>query len=345
MMRMLSAATLARRSGFWSRVYALIDRVDAERARAHDLGPLTATRWRSIGREVPPSLAREELAARLASRVVPSILERARNAFDGPMLIFKGPEVGARYPGAARFFGDLDLLVADGEAARRTLLAAGFLVVEAEADRQGGDHHLPPVVLPGLPLQLELHTKPKWPRKLAYPATDELFRAAVPAAVPVDGLQAPAPRHHALLLAVHAWSHGALRSARDLLDVAILAEEADREEIATTAEAWGIGRLWGTTISAADWLFGDEDNPPAAVRLWARHLLTLRDATVVESHIERWVSSFWMLPPRAASARALSEIARDFGRGHRERRRDKLTRILRAIRHAFMTKSDYGWKR
>jgi hypothetical protein len=342
----MSAATLTPRSPLWSRLYALIDGVEADQARAHDLGPLTAARWRSIGREVPPSLVREERAARLAARVVPRILEQARAAYDGRVLIFKGPEVAARYPGSARFYSDLDLLVADAEVMRRRLLAAGFVAVEDPPDADAGDHHLPPVVLPGLPLQLELHTKPKWPRKLAQPATAELFESAVPAGVPVDGLEAPAPHHHALLLAVHAWSHGALRSARDLLDVAILAEESDREQIATVADAWGIGRLWETTIGAADWLFGGEDGrPPMAVRLWARHLLTLRDATVAENHLERWVSSFWMLPPRAAATRAVSEMARDFRRRQRERRRDKLARMVRAIRNSFTKKSDYGWKR
>jgi Uncharacterised nucleotidyltransferase len=265
---------------------------------------------------------------------------------DGPMLILKGPEVAARYPGSARFFSDLDVLVADAEVVRRRLLAAGFVAVEDPSDPDAGDHHLPPVVLPGLPLQVELHTKPKWPRRVACPSTAELFQSAVPAAVQVEGLEAPASHHHALILAAHAWSHGALRSARDLLDVAILAEESDREQIATVADAWGIGRLWQTTIDAADWLFADnKGRPPTAVRLWARHLLKLRDVTVAENHVERWVSSFWMLPPRAAAARARSEIARDLRRRHGDRRRDKFVRMARAIRHAFTTKSHYGWKR
>ena len=42
------------------------------------------------------------------------------------MLVLKGPEVSALYPGRARMFVDLDLLVADAPAARKSLLAAGF---------------------------------------------------------------------------------------------------------------------------------------------------------------------------------------------------------------------------
>jgi hypothetical protein len=148
-----------------------------------------------------------------------------------------------------------------------------------------------------------------------------------------------------VLLAVHGWAHGGLRSARDLLDVMVVAAENDRDELEDVARAWGVGRLWATTMAVGDWLVGESMREPAAVRIWARHLRTLRDATVAENHFERWISSFWMLPPRAAAGRAATEIIREFRREQRESWRRKLGRTARSIRHAHTSKTDYGWKR
>src|SRR5207244_8055293 len=36
------------------------------------------------------------------------------------------------------------------------------------------------------------------------------------------------------------------------------------------------------------------------LRIWARHLAEIRDRTVLESHLERWLSSFSAVPPHIA---------------------------------------------
>ncbi len=342
-------AIFARHADLWDRVDAVLDRLEPQHALAHDLGPLAARRLRARGLPVPPALAQEEKGARLAAMVAPQILDRARQTQEGPLLLLKGPELAARYPDSARLFTDLDLLVPDAAQARTALLAGGFDEVDDPTGQYAVlEHHLTPVKLGRLPLEIELHSKPKWPRHLPEPTTGELFSTAVPASVGVDGLEAPDPAHHALLLAVHAWAHGAFRSARDLLDVALMTAESDRAEIERIARSWGIERLWNTTIAAADWLWGPPDRPaPSSVRVFARHLLTLRDATVVENHLERWVSSFWALPPGRAAKRSMLELARDFKRDERgEPRSAKLRRIVRSARHAFTSAtSEYGWKR
>jgi hypothetical protein len=342
-------AISARHADLWECVDAVLDRLEPQHALAHDLGPLAARRLRARGRPVPPALAQEEKGARLAAMVAPRILEQARLAQDGPLLLLKGPELAARYPGSTRLFTDLDLLAPDAAATRAALLAGGFDEVDDPTGQYAVlEHHLTPVRLGGLPLEIELHSKPKWPRHLPEPAMDELFATAVPTSVGVEGLETPDPAHHALLLAVHAWAHGAFRSARDLLDVALMTAESDRAEITRIADSWGIERLWHTTISAADWLWGPPgQQPPRSVRMFARHLLTLRDATVVENHFERWVSSFWALPPGPAAKRSVLELLRDFQRDERgELRRAKLRRIARSVRHAFTSAtSEYGWKR
>lgn len=333
----------------WSRVDSILDRLPPQHALVHGLGPLAARRLRSRGRPVPPALAKDEKGARLAGMVAPRVLEQARRGYEGPLLVLKGPEIASRYPDKTRLFTDLDLLVPNAREARATLLGHGFDEVEDPTNQYGVlKHHLTPVKLGELPLVIELHSNPKWPRRLPEPDPAELFETAVPASTGVEGLQAPDPARHALLVAAHGWAHGALRSARDLLDITLLAAEADRAEIAEIAAAWGIGRLWASTIAAADWVFGTAEVAPRSLRLFARHLLELREATVLENHFERWVSSFWALPPAPAAKRSLFEIARDFQRDERggESRRAKAARVARSVRHAFASaSSEYGWRR
>ena len=68
-----------------------------------------------------------------------TVLEKARDAYDGRMLLMKGPEVASRYPNPAdRPFRDLDILVDDPQSAQQSLIKAGF--IEAGG---GATHHLP----------------------------------------------------------------------------------------------------------------------------------------------------------------------------------------------------------
>jgi len=222
------------------------------------------------------------------------------------MLVLKGPEVSALYPGRARKFADLDLLVADAPAARKSLLAAGFEPANRLEPVSPSFYHVSPVELPGVPLQIELHKTVKWPSGLRPPRNEALFEAAVPASVDVDGLLAPAPAHHALLLAAHGWAERPLERFRDLIDVAVMANGIDSRELEQTAVEWGWDRVWRTTRAVIEWLI--EDAPrPAPVRLWARHLADSREPTVAELHLRRWLAPFWALPPTSA----LREIGYD----------------------------------
>ena len=314
----------------------------AVEASAHGLGPMAARRRRALGREVPADLLRQERATRVARQLARTLLERVRPAVDGRLLLFKGPEVAVLYPGGARLYKDVDLLASDALATQEALLAAGFVELEDEEEFEG-IHHLAPLGWPGLPLKLEIHERPKWPRGLPLPPLGELFDESVPATIGVDGIDAPAPRHHVLLLARHAWGHEPLRTMRDLIDVAATAEGLDLDAVAKTADAWGIGRMWRTTYAAADWLVHG-GTPPLAVRLWARYLLTLREPTVAEGHVARWLSSFWLLPPGAAVVSSAGALAGDLRPVHGETWGSKLRRTGRSLKNALTPKSKYGWK-
>jgi hypothetical protein len=121
-----------------------------------------------------------------------------------------------------------------------------------------------------------------------------------------SGILAPPSPVHALLLAAHSWHHTPLRRLLDLVDVAVLAEEGDRLEMASLAEAWGIGRVWNTTTQALDALFDTESGASWPRGLyWARHLPAVRERTVAECHFARWQGAL-TATTRSAAMRALT---------------------------------------
>lgn len=337
-----SLTTPAEPSAVWARIESLVDDMSENEVRAHDLAPAAALRWRTTGRAVPADFARAGRAATLAPRIATAILERARVAYDGPMLLFKGPEVAALYPYGTRFFSDLDLLVDEASAAQAALAEAGFLEVDDPEEHFADLHHLTPLYWPGLPFHVEIHSRPKWPSALPLPPVDEILEAAVPSRLSVERLLAPSPVHHALMLVGHAWAHMPLRSIRSLLDTALVAAEADPAEIDEVAERWGVERPWRTNAAICAWLFGSAPTPPAVV-LWGRHLLQAREQTVLEGHVERWLSPFWMLPPAAATRCAAKAFGRDFARVGDESWGTKSSRVGRATANAFRTRSQHGW--
>jgi hypothetical protein len=253
-------------------------------------------------------------------------------------MLFKGPEIAASYPHPSlRPFGDLDLLADDAEAVQRALLAAGFAPVGDE--RLYRDiHHLRPLHLEGFPFVVEVHARPKWPAGTAPPPAHELLSTAVPSSTGVDGVLAPAPAQHVLLLAGHAWAHDPLGRLGSLVDVAALRSETAPGEVEAVARRWGIDRLWAVTAAAVDALFFDRPSP-WPLRTWARHLPRVRERTVLEAHLATWLSAFWVAPPRAAVSAGLGELWKDMRPAGGERASTKARRAAMAFRHSFVRRS------
>jgi hypothetical protein len=193
-------------SGLWAAVDALVDRAPGPRdLQAHGLHLIAARRLRGRGLPVPHEVAFAERRAAIATLAVPTLLKRARAAYDGPLMVMKGPEVALRYADPAlRAFKDVDLLVDDAEGAQRALLAAGF---EEFGPPDGYDRkqHLHPLAWPGLPITIEVHRAPLWVDGLPSQPLAELLEAGRRSGVGVDGILAPDPAHHALSLAAHAY--------------------------------------------------------------------------------------------------------------------------------------------
>jgi hypothetical protein len=146
--------------------------------------------------------------------------------------------------------------------------------------------------------------------------------------------------HHALLLAVHSWAHEPLRRLRDIVDVAAMLEGADRAEIARLARAWGVPKLWRTTVTTVDVLF---DGRPSswALRLWAQNLAGMRERTVLENHLARWLSDFWALPARPALRKVPQTFLDEVRPGGEEDWSAKLSRASVAMRNAARTRSHH----
>lgn len=322
----------------WDAVDGLIDRApDTAALRAHRLDILAARRWRALGRSSEPELDDAERFAAVVTLTAPRLLDRVRSAYDGPLLLVKGPEVAARYPDPVlRSFRDLDVLVPDASGVQQELLGAGF-EEGGDAESYAEAPHDRPLYLPGFPLLLEVHRTPNWPRGTRAPRFDELADGAIPSRA-VEGVLVPAPAKHVLVLAAHAWMHGPIEKIRDLLDVAVMAAEVDRDDVEAIAADWGALRLWRSTLALVDSLFYGARRPPA-LRLWAQNLPEVRERTVLESHVGRWLAGFSTLPPRPA-LRALTRAAAADVRPERgEPWSRKLGRSRRALANALARKS------
>lgn len=319
----------------WKGVDGLIDRADSVAdLEAQGLHLLAARRWEAAGQEVPAPLSAQRSRSAWRDLLAPAVLQRAREAYDGRLLLLKGPEVARHYPSGCRPFGDLDILAEDPEAAQCALIEAGFEQVGFHDSYYDGLHHLSQLRLPDAPEPIvEVHRYPNWLEWSDPPGSEELFSLAEPAGPGAEGyLVLPGPEH-AVLVAAHGWIELPLRRILDLVDVlALTPGEEDRRAAARVAAGWGIERVWNTTCGAAEALVFDRP-PPASLKVWARNLLEVRDRTVFENHMRRWLSVFWALPPRPALRALATAVAHDLMPTSEESWGNKLGRAWEAVRH------------
>ena len=276
----------------------------------------------------------------MIAMAAPVLLERIRAAYAGRLLLMKGFEVATcyRHP-SDRLFRDLDLLADDPPRAQAALLAAGFVEV-GDPSAYEKDQHLCPLMWPDLPMIIELHREPNRPPWLPRVSGAETFAHAVPSATGVDGLLAPSPPAHALLLVAHAWAHQPLGRLADLLDVAAVLQDDGDQRAGELAARWRWQGIWSVAQSAVDAVFGDHPGP-GALTVWARHLATARERTVLENHIARFAGPLSALPARRAPVGLATVIRGTAARRSDEPWANKLRRSGLALAHAFMDKSSH----
>jgi hypothetical protein len=326
-------------AALWRAADALVDAAPTLHGlRWHRLHQLAADRWRAEGREVPAGFQQEERLAGLRLTAAPMVLRRIRDAYDGRFALIKGYEVAVRFPNQlTRPFVDIDLLAEDALEAHAALRAAGFVEI-GDPERYLEIHHLRPLSLPGLTVPVEIHHEPKWPKGLQPPPTKALLDRAVPSATEIGGIDALAPADHALVLAAHSWAHLPLRRLLELIDIAVVSADAEQDEIERRARTCGFERVWQTTKGSVDSLFYGAP-PIAAQKLWARHLAGARERTVLETHLERWLSPFWSFPARTALPVAARSVGNDLSPAEGEAWRAKVSRMRKALRNASSAKT------
>ncbi len=330
------------KSPIWQRVDDLIEAAPGlSDLRAHGLHLLAARRWRALGRHVPRDLVEDEVQAIVRTCAVPPVLANVRAAWEGPIVVMKGPVVASRFPAPSRRpFGDLDLLVADAPSAQEALIAAGFVPGGDPAKFARISHHLRPLRLPDSPIYVELHNHPKWVDGLQPPSLEALFEEAQPMDFEVDDLLTLAPAHHVLVLAAHLWAHDPLTLPR-ILDVALMKEEVDEGVLESVARSWGVARLWRTTSHVSDNLFGTRLKQPLALRISGRGMKSGREATVVELQVGRFLNPFTVYRPMHALRVVVSAFGALFGRRENESWRRKLVRTAKQLAQPSMRYSDH----
>ena len=304
--------------------------------RAHRLHLLAAQRFRALGQPVPEEFAADERLAAAVTLAAEITLERARAAYDGTLVLMKGLEVAGRYPSPTlRPFRDLDVIVDRPEQAQKALKAAGFVAVGMDDHAYEDQHHLRPLRLPELPVLLEVHRRPVWISWSSPPSTAELLSGAVGSVTGIPGVLALSPAHHALVLAAHSWEGTPLRRILDLVDVTVVAREADPSELWDAARRWRMDGVWRTMSAAADAVLFGAPALPWHVRLWAGQAQVARDRSMVRDHAARLLSTFSVLPPSEALGVAGEALVRTFSPAEGETWRIKAARTRRALRHAF----------
>jgi hypothetical protein len=325
----------------WASASRMVDRAPSlDALRAHRLQFVALGLWRKQNRPIPENLLHEARNAALMTVAAPALLKRARDAYDGGLMLMKGAEVACAYPDPSmRYFRDLDLVAEDAPAAQAALIKAGFAEVAASHDFSKDDH-LCPLAWPGLPLLVEVHRQPSSPTYLITPSAEEVLALAGPSATGIDGLLAPTPAAHAVLLVAHSWTHLPLGRASDLLDVLAVLPVGERAEADALAQRWGWERMWRATMAAADTVL--EGMPPTGpLRTWARHLPAIREPSVFGSHVAQLLAPVVALEPTDA-VRGIKWALRDLlGPGPDERWLAKLHRTTRALSNPMQSKSQH----
>jgi len=326
----------------WERIDSLLEASASPLPvlRMHRVELLEARRRRAAGLPLDDDLIADQTRVAVDEMAATPLLARVRSAWDGPLMLVKGPEVALDYgaPGL-RSFGDLDLLTDDAEAAQAALIAAGFQEV-FEPEVYAGIHHLRPLWWPGLPLVVELHTRANWPAGIPGPSAAELLDAAVPGRLGVAGVTTLPPAHHTLVLAAHAWAHQPLGRLGNLIDVAVTLRRSDPAEVDALARRWGCSRMWRTTHAAVRAVLQGEGRS-AGVALWARHLAQVRERTVLEWHVKDLLAPMWGLPPRRALGAVRAEVLATAGPEGAESWRAKLSRARTAFGNARVARSEH----
>lgn len=191
-------------------------------------------------------------------------------------------------------------------------------------------------------LAIELHRNPGWLNWQRHPSNADVFARAVPSGTGVDGILAMPPTDRALLLAAHSWRHGPYYSFIHLLDLALARAEVDQGALLPLARAWGLEGVWRRLDRAIDAVyFGEPGWPTGIDRVWSRHLLAMREQTLLEYYAGFWLKGL-VAPDVTSRATAVATDVRFSLTAHPwQTRSGKIRRIGQAARRSLRPHSEH----
>ena len=200
-------------------------------------------------------------------------------------------------------------------------------------------HHLRPLAFEGLPLAVEVHSRPKWVEPLVAPSAAELLEAALPGTTGVRDVLALPPEQHAILLAAHRGrtnrSAGFATSStlRPSPRAPIGSSSPGRQGVGCRAPLACLHRRSRRGFSEARRVRGRSGS--------GRRTSIAQRADGVRESPAAVLSDFWALPPRAAVGRLPQRFGEEFGAAEDEGWRAKLQRTTLAMRNASRRGSEH----
>jgi hypothetical protein len=84
-----------------------------------------------------------------------------------------------------------------------------------------------------------------------------------------------------------------------------------------------------------------DEQEPGLVGVWARYLRELREPTVLEMHVQAWLSPFWLTTPGPAARKALQAFLRDFQPRPNQTWGGKVRQTVRAVTHPRRSRTEH----
>ena len=117
--------------------------------------------------------------------------------------------------------------------------------------------------------------------------------------------------------------------------MALARERADQSEVELLAEEWGLAGVWASMTRAIDAVFfGDCDWPTRTDRILSRHLLEVRERSLLEHVVAGWLKGLAAPTIRARSRSVFEDMRFSFATHPWQTPRGKAKRIGTALLQA-----------
>ena len=118
-----------------------------------------------------------------------------------------------------------------------------------------------------------------------------------------------------------------------MLDVVLTAHAAEPDELEAVARAWGMTKLWRSTVAIAEAVLFERVPQPRLLRIAGRGLMSARESTVLEVQLARLLAPLYIHGVDRAPSAVMRALADSLGPGPGESWRGKALRTARQLAH------------